>query len=146
MRYTWGILVGKCYNYTYCRVFTPCKNCNIETRSRDYATVDEAVFPPWWAEPSRDEPTRISSPRLLPGNSYKHLDNAIVGKGHVTASAVTQQLKCFPACLIKGLQEFAGVVIGEFSGADSRGRFGIGEEKIVWIDDLKCDMKTSCVL
>jgi hypothetical protein len=62
--------------------------------------------------PSRAEPwqvahrlasRRIASPRLLPGNSYKHLDNARVGKGHVTASAVTQQLKRFPACHIKGL-------------------------------------------
>jgi hypothetical protein len=55
----------------------------------------------------RDE-LRIASPRLLPGNSYKHLDDARVGRGHVTVSAVpsristmTQQLKhcwkeCFP--------------------------------------------------
>jgi hypothetical protein len=35
--------------------------------------------------------------------SYKHLDNARVGKDHVTTSAVTQQLKPFPACQIKGL-------------------------------------------
>jgi hypothetical protein len=49
------------------------------------------------AEPSRHE-SRIASPRLLPGNSYKHLDDARVGKGHVTASAVSQQLKRFPAC------------------------------------------------
>jgi hypothetical protein len=27
-----------------CGVFTPCKECNIETRSGNYATVDEAVF------------------------------------------------------------------------------------------------------
>jgi hypothetical protein len=27
-------------------IFTQCKNCNIETRSRDYATVDEVVFSP----------------------------------------------------------------------------------------------------
>jgi hypothetical protein len=48
---------------------------------------------------------RIASPRLvfLPGNSYKHLDDAIVEKGQVTASVVTQQLKRFPACQIKGL-------------------------------------------
>jgi hypothetical protein len=49
------------------------------------------------AEPSGAEP------RLLPGNSYKHLDEARVGKGHVTASEVTQQLKRFPLCQIKGL-------------------------------------------
>jgi hypothetical protein len=49
------------------------------------------------AEPSRDElriasqrvtSPCIASPRLLPGNSYKHLDDTI-------ASAVTQQLKRF---------------------------------------------------
>jgi hypothetical protein len=84
----------------YCGVFTPWKNYNFETRSRDYATVDEAVFSPCRAEPCRAEPSRavnesliashrLASPRLLPGNSYKHLDNARVGKGHVTASAVT---------------------------------------------------------
>jgi hypothetical protein len=52
----------------YCGVFTPCKNCNMETPSRDYATVDEAVFSPCRteqsrAEPSRDE-SRIASHRL----------------------------------------------------------------------------------
>jgi hypothetical protein len=40
--------------------------------------------------------SHIASPHLLPGNSYKHLDDARVGKGHVTASAVTKQLKRFP--------------------------------------------------
>jgi hypothetical protein len=58
----------------------PCKNCNIETRSHDYATVDEAVFSPSRALPCRDE-SRIASPRLLPGNRYKILDDARVGKG-----------------------------------------------------------------
>jgi hypothetical protein len=82
---------------TYCGVFTPCKNCNIETRSRDYATVDEAVYSPCRAEQSRVEPSRAES------RSYKHLDDARVGKGHVTALTVTQQLKRFPACQIKGL-------------------------------------------
>jgi hypothetical protein len=101
----------------YCGVFTPCKNCNIETRSRDYATVDEAAFSPCQAEPSRAElwTSRIASPRLLPGNSYKHFDDAGVGKGHVTASAVTQQLKRFPACQIQGLKEFAVGVISQLS-------------------------------
>jgi hypothetical protein len=46
----------------YCGVFTPCNNCNIETRSRDYATVYEAVFSPCRAEPSRHE-SRIASHR-----------------------------------------------------------------------------------
>jgi hypothetical protein len=64
-------------------------------RYHDYATVDGAVFSPCQAEQSHDE-SRIASPHLLPGNSYKHLDDTRVGKGHVTTSAVTQQLKCFP--------------------------------------------------
>jgi hypothetical protein len=53
--------------------------------------------------PSRVVTNRLASRRLLPGNSYTHLDDARVGRGHVTASAVTQQLKRFPACQIKGL-------------------------------------------
>jgi hypothetical protein len=93
--------------YIYCGVFTPWKNCSIETRSRVYATVDEAVFSPSRAEPSRAVTSRssrrIALPPLLPGSSSKHLDNARVGKSHVTASAVKQQLKRFPACQIKGL-------------------------------------------
>jgi hypothetical protein len=73
----------------YCGLFTPYKNCNIETRSRVYATVDEAVFSlralpsradesrgePNWTEPSRERvrsSLRIAS--SLPGNSYKPLD------------------------------------------------------------------------
>jgi hypothetical protein len=32
-----------------------------------------------WAKPCRDE-SRITLPRLLPGNSYKHLDDARVGR------------------------------------------------------------------
>jgi hypothetical protein len=66
----------------YCGVFTPCKNRNIETRSRDYATVDEAVFSPSRAELSVTSRAsrRIASPRLLPGNSYKRLDDAKVVK------------------------------------------------------------------
>jgi hypothetical protein len=78
------------------------QDLNIETRSHDYATVDEAVFSPSRAVTSRAS-RRIASPCLLPGNSYKHLDDARVGKGHVNASAVTHQLKRFPACQIKGI-------------------------------------------
>jgi hypothetical protein len=53
--------------HIYCGVFTPCKNCNIETRSRDYATVDEAVFSPCRAELCRavtSRPPRLATPRL----------------------------------------------------------------------------------
>jgi hypothetical protein len=74
------------------------QDCNIETCSRNYSAVDEVVF-----SPCRAEQSRVASLRLLPGNSYKHLDDARVGKGHVTTSAVSQQLKRFPTCQIKGL-------------------------------------------
>jgi hypothetical protein len=40
------VMCNKGENELYCGVFTSCKNCNFETRSRDYATVDEAVFSP----------------------------------------------------------------------------------------------------
>jgi hypothetical protein len=54
------------FHFLYCGVFTPCKNCNIEIRSCDYATVDEAVFSPCRAVTS-------------------HSDDARVGKGHETS-------------------------------------------------------------
>jgi hypothetical protein len=44
----------------YCGVFTPCKNCNIETRSRDYATADEVVFSLCRAKQSQAEPSRAA--------------------------------------------------------------------------------------
>jgi hypothetical protein len=47
-------VMAKIREREYCGVFTPCKNCNIETRSRDYATVDEAVFSPCHAESRRE--------------------------------------------------------------------------------------------
>jgi hypothetical protein len=75
------------------------------------------------------EPHRLAS--LLPGNSYKHMDDARVGKGHVTASAVTQQLKRFPACQIQGFVGVRSNRSREFSTGDNRGRFVAGEELIV---------------
>jgi hypothetical protein len=50
----------------HCGVFTPCKNYNIETRSRDCALVDEAVFSPCRAEDSRPEPRRAEPRRAEP--------------------------------------------------------------------------------
>jgi hypothetical protein len=44
----------------YCGVFTPCKNCNIETRSHEYATVEEVVFSPSGVEPNRAVTSRAS--------------------------------------------------------------------------------------
>jgi hypothetical protein len=73
-----------------CGVFMPYKNCNIETLSRDYATVDEAVFSSCCAKPRRAELSRamneslIASPRLVFAR-HKHLDDARVGKGHMPA-------------------------------------------------------------
>jgi hypothetical protein len=55
----------------YCGVFTPRRSCNLETRPRDYATVDEEVFSPCRAESRSAVPWRVASPRLLPDNSYK---------------------------------------------------------------------------
>jgi hypothetical protein len=138
---------------TYCGIFTPCKNCNIEIRSRDYATVDEAVFSPCRAEPSRAVTSRASrrkaSPRLLPGNSYKHLNDKRVRKGHVTASAVTsrvstvtQQLKRFPRVRSGVYRRDWSSFTSQFSMGDSRGRFVVGEKLIVWIEDFKREWKT----
>jgi hypothetical protein len=73
------------------------------------------VFSPCRAEQSQTEPNRavkeslIAShclASLLPGNSYKHLDDARIRKGHVSALVATQQFKRFPACQIQG---FIGV-------------------------------------
>jgi hypothetical protein len=69
-----------------CGVFTPCKNRNLETRSRDYATVEEALFYACWVELCRVVPNRAS---LVARQQYKHLDDAKLGRGYVTASAVT---------------------------------------------------------
>jgi hypothetical protein len=46
--------------------FLPCKNCNIEIRSHNYTTVDEAVFSPCWAELSCERVLhRVALPRLV---------------------------------------------------------------------------------
>jgi hypothetical protein len=79
-----------------CRVFTPFKNCKFETRSRDYATVDEAVFSTFRAElvvpcgAVLTEP-RLASPRLASlslSDKCKRLDRAKIGTGHVTSASV----------------------------------------------------------
>jgi hypothetical protein len=56
-------------NVEYCGVFTPCKNYNIETCSRDYTIVlvDEAVYSLCRAEDSRPEPRRAEA------GTYRHL-------------------------------------------------------------------------
>jgi hypothetical protein len=76
----------------YCGVFTPCKDCNIETRSRDYAIVDEAVFSPCLAVPSRAEPSRTEPKR-------ERVTHRIASPRCCQATAIntwmTQQLKAF---------------------------------------------------
>jgi hypothetical protein len=120
--------------HKYCGVFTPYKNCNIETRSRDYATVEEAVFSPCRAEQSRAvNESLIASNRLaslLPGNSYKHLDDARVGKGHVTALATMQQLKRFPACQIQGFIGVRSSSSQQFSS--KRGEFQTADDEFTY--------------
>jgi hypothetical protein len=150
-------------------VFTPYKNCNIETRSRDYATVDEVVFSPCraeqcQAEPSRGEPSRtklwtshssrrIVSPPLLPGNSYKHLDEARVGNGHMTASAVPSRVSSDAIKAFSHLSDagFIGVRSSSYQPvlrssrelliADSRGRLLVKMTK--WRVNRRTDL---CVI
>jgi hypothetical protein len=78
----------------YCGVFTPCKNCNLETRSHDYATVDEAVFSPCRAE------SHLVPPHLLLSDSCKHLEDARVGRGNVHRVALSnpRALPSLPLC------------------------------------------------
>jgi hypothetical protein len=64
----------------------------------------------------------------LPGNSYKHLDDARVGKGHATIEAFSHMSD---QGFIGETEASSGGVISQFSGADSRGRFRVGEELIV---------------
>jgi hypothetical protein len=92
---------------------------------------------------------RIPSPRLFPGNSYKHLDDARVGKGHVTTSAVTsrvsavtQQLKRFPRVRSRVYRRDWSSFTSQCSIADNRGWFVVGDDLIVWIEDLRCEWKT----
>jgi hypothetical protein len=98
---------------------------------RCFLRSDPSRAEPWTSPSSR----RIASSRLLPGNSYKHLDDARVGKGHVTASAVTSRVRSdatIKAFFRKSDQGFIGVrsrsdqlvleSSREFSVADSRGR------------------------
>jgi hypothetical protein len=141
-----------------CRIKELLSHGNIEIRSRDYATVDEAVFSPCLVEPScravtsRASP-RIASPRLLPGNSYKHLDDARVGRGHVTASAMTHVFQQWPknwrtvgrSVFRLSDQGFIGETEARLQGdlgGDSSGRFAVEQDMSVWIEDFKCEWKT----
>jgi hypothetical protein len=60
---------------------------------------------------------RIAAPRLSPGNSYKHFDNARVGEGHVIAWAVTQPIKAISGMSDQGFigetEASSGAVISQ---------------------------------
>jgi hypothetical protein len=120
------------------------------TRSRDYATVDEAVFSPCRAEPSSVVPWRVArrvtaTCLSFPCNNHKHFYDARVWRGHVTASAVTsrvstvtQQLKSFPRVRSRvyrrdwsSFTRSSRIVLCEFSVGRSRVRFVV-EEDFVW--------------
>jgi hypothetical protein len=94
------------YN-TNCGVFTPFKNCSIETRSRDYATVDEAVFPPWRAKQNRAEPWRVAH-RLVSSSITSHRLASPLIASHRLASP---RLVCCQATAINTwmTQEWRGV-------------------------------------
>jgi hypothetical protein len=74
-----------------CGVFTPCKNFNIETRSRDYAIVHEALF----------------SLCLAESRSYKHLDDSRVGAGSRDRVSSDATIKAFSRMSDQELYEFA---------------------------------------
>jgi hypothetical protein len=100
----------------YCGVFTPCKNCNIETRSHDYATVEEAVFSPCRAEPRCAVPWRVAHrlawPRLVccqatAINTWMTQEwggvSSDVTRFNSDATIEAPLEGAFPACQIKGL-------------------------------------------
>jgi hypothetical protein len=108
----------------YFGIFTPYKNCNIETCSHDYATVDEAVFSlcraeqnraePSWGEPSRTELSREQVPHCI-------------ASPRCQATAIntwmTQKLKRFLACQIQGFIGVRSSSSQVLTVADSRRRF-----------------------
>jgi hypothetical protein len=70
--------------YILWRIYA-CKNCNNETRSRDYAVVEEAVYSPCRAEDSRPVPSRaepIQPWTSRQATAVNTLDDA--GRGAVT--------------------------------------------------------------
>jgi hypothetical protein len=134
----------------YCGVFTPCQNCNIETCSYDYATVDYAVFSPCRAEASRAVTSRssprlasprLASPRLASPRLLCCQPTAINtwmtqegggSRDRVSSDATTEAFSHMSdQGFIGETEASSGVVISQFSGADSRGSFGVGEELIV---------------
>jgi hypothetical protein len=127
---TFSIVFFLCPGFSYCGVFTLCKNCNIETLQRLRNSRRSGVFSvlsraePNRAEPSRTEPSRdksrIASPRLLPGNSYKRKSEE--GSPDLISSDVTcfntdATIGAFPACQIKGLYERLKLVLEQLSAS-----------------------------
>jgi hypothetical protein len=143
----------KVNSHLYCGVFTPRKGCNLETRSRDYATVDKAVFSPCQAEPRSAMPWRVASPRLVCCQA-----TARVGKGHVTTSAVmshvstvTQQLKhywkeCFPPVRSRVYTRDWSSFTRSSRWETAAGSSWVASCEQSSCEDLKCDVKILCVI
>jgi hypothetical protein len=115
------------YVCMYCGVFTPCKNSNIETRSHDYATVDEAVISPSRAVTSRASPRYVCC-QTTAINTWMTQECV---SSDVTRFNSDATIEAFPGCQIKGLCERLKLVyesvrcgrLKEFSVTDNRGRF-----------------------
>jgi hypothetical protein len=134
---------SKLYFHWYGGVFTPCKNCNIESRSHDYATVDEVVFSPCEAEQSRAEPWwvahRVGSSRLVCCQATAI--NTWMTQEWGSRDRVSSNVKCFnndATIEVFSRMSYQGF-IGETEASSGR---VIGEFSV----DLKCDVRTLCVL
>jgi hypothetical protein len=75
-------------------VFTQCKNCNLETRSRDYATIEESsIFRAVRVAPQTLLRSAEVNTFLVARRHRNRLDDTRVWRGHVTSacSTVTEQ-------------------------------------------------------
>jgi hypothetical protein len=121
---------------------------NLETRSRDYVTIDEAVFSPCQAELCRVVTSRASARcQATAINTWKMQEWGWVTRPprvpkwrHVFPQWCNNRRALFSRV---SDQRFIGetearlqVVLEEFSVADTCGRFMVGEDLIVWIEDL----------
>jgi hypothetical protein len=137
----------------YCGVFTPCKNCNIETISRNYATVDEAVFSPCRAVTSRASPCLVFSQAAAINTWMTQGWGRVTWprqqwRNNLSVSRVSDQ------GFIGETEANSGVVIGEFSAGIAVSSRWVTAAGISWVasfeqsscEDLKCDVKTLCVI
>jgi hypothetical protein len=126
--------------FSYCGVFSPCKNCNIETQSRDYATIDEAVFSPCLAEQSRAEPNRAAINTWV----TQEWGRVTWPRQHVTSRASSDAtIKAFSR-----MSDQVSITVRrrssrEFSMGDNRGRFVVKEDSlwavVSWVLGVSCE-------